>query len=175
MQRTKGGIAGFSLQKLMVLSLLVALSIVIKRFLGFNVAFLSVSLGFLPIAAAGMLFGPVGGTIAAIVADVVGALLFPFGVFSLFFTLSAALSGLCYGYFMHKPSPSKRQLMLCQLLISLFLHLLLNTVLVIPYLKNGFWGALPLRIVKNVVMFPIEVMLLGLLQRYRPRFERLLK
>jgi ECF transporter S component (folate family) len=175
MVRTKSGVVVFPLQKLMVLSLLVALSIVIKRFLGFNVAFLSVSLGFLPIAAAGMLFGPAGGTLAAVTADVVGALLFPFGVFNLGFTVSAALSGLCYGYFMHKPAPGKRQIMLCQLLISLFLHLLLNTVLVIPYLKSGFWGSLPLRIVKNVLMYPIEVMLLGLLQRYRPRFERLLK
>ena len=96
--QTKSDRANFlPLKKLISISLLVALSIIAKRFLGYNDKIISVSFGFVPIAMAGMLFGPLGGVMAAVIADLIGALLFPTGPFNPGFTLAAALTGLTYG------------------------------------------------------------------------------
>ena len=90
----------FTLKALISIALLVALSIILKRFLGYNDKVLSVSFGFVPIALAGMLYGVPGGLAAALGADIIGALMFPTGPFHPGFTAVAAFSGLCYGYFL---------------------------------------------------------------------------
>ncbi|MDD3110424.1 MAG: hypothetical protein PHH32_07225, partial [Eubacteriales bacterium] len=54
---------GKVLKRLLVLSLLVALSVIVERFLGYNDRIINVSFGYLPVALAAMLFGPVPGAI----------------------------------------------------------------------------------------------------------------
>lgn len=163
----------FTLKALISIALLVALSIILKRFLGYNDRVISVSLGFVPIAMAGMLFGVPGGLAAAIGADVIGALLFPTGPFHPGFTAVAAFSGLCYGYFLHKPGASKQRVVLCQALITLFGHLLFNTLLLMPIVGKGFFAILPLRVVKNLLFFPVEVFVLLKLIEYRAPLEKM--
>jgi ECF transporter S component (folate family) len=165
--------SNFTLKKLISIALLVALSVILKRFLGYNDKVLSVSFGFVPIAVAGMLFGVPGGLIAAMLSDVIGALLFPSGLFNPGFTLVAALSGLSYGYFLSKPSASKQRIILCQALITLFAHLLLNTLLLVPIIGKGFFAILPLRALKNLLFFPVEVFILLKIAEYRKALERI--
>ena len=163
----------FTLKKLISIALLVALSVILKRFLGYNDKVLSISFGFVPIAVAGMLFGVPGGMMAAIMADVIGALLFPSGPFHPGFTLVASLSGLSYGYFLGKPVVSKQRIVLCQALITLFAHLLFNTLLLVPIIGKGFFAILPLRVVKNLLFFPVEIFILLKITEYRKALERM--
>jgi len=165
----------FTLKKLISIALLVALSIILKRFLGYNDKVLSISFGFVPIAVAGMLFGVPGGLMAAVAADIIGALLFPSGPFNPLFTLVASLSGLCYGYFLGKPGVSKQRIVLCQVLITLFGHLLFNTLLLVPIIGKGFFAILPLRVVKNLLFFPVEVFILLKITEYRKVLERIIR
>lgn len=165
----------FSLKRLMALSLMVAASVVLKRFLGFNISVISISLGFLPIALAGALLGPLGGLMAGALADIVGATLFPFGPFNPGFTLMAMLSGLCYGYFLSSPLVPRWRVLLCQALITVLLHMVMNTLLLVPILGKGFMALIPTRFVKNALMYPIEVLLLTLVVKYRDQFARQLR
>ncbi len=160
------------LKKLIAISLLVALSIIAKRFLGYNDRVISVSFGFVPIATAGMLFGPVGGLTAGALADLIGALLFPTGPFNPGFTLAAAMSGTLYGLFLHPQPVSRQRIVLCQAIITLLMHLTINTLLLVPIVGKGFFAILPLRVVKNMLFFPVEVFVLTKLAQYRKSFEK---
>lgn len=166
---------GFTLKSLVIMALLVALAIIIKRFLGYNDKVLSVSFGFVPIAMGGMLFGPLGGLIVGTVADVIGALLFPFGPFNPLFTLVAALTGLIYGFFLHPQGVSKQRIALAQACVSLPLYMLANTLILVPIVGKGFLALLPLRALKILLFFPVEVFVLIKMVEYRRAFEGFVK
>ena len=74
------------------LALLVALDIILTRFLSINTQFLRISLGMIPVAIAGIAFGPVWGGLCGAVGDVLGMLIFPSGAYFPGFTLTAALT-----------------------------------------------------------------------------------
>ena len=98
------------------MGLLVALQVILSRFFSINAWNFKIGFSFLPIAVAGMFFGPVGGAIVATVADVIGALLFPSGQFFPGFTLTALLGGVVWGALLHKKQTNGR--ILCAVLIE---------------------------------------------------------
>ncbi len=163
------------LKKLLIISLLTAVSVVLERFLGYNDKLISVSLSYLPVALAGMLYGPVPGAIVCAMADFLGALLFPVGPIDLRFTLIAALKGLIYGLFLARPGYARGRAISAQALVTLLCHLTLNTLLISSIIGKGFFALLPLRVVKNLLIFPVEVFTLIKMSEYRGTFERLAK
>lgn len=89
-----------SVHCLVLSSLLAATSVVLTQFLSFYIPFLGnnsarVGFGHVPLLLAGLLLGPFWGAATGAVADLVGAILFPFGG-SYFpgFTVTAMLTGL---------------------------------------------------------------------------------
>jgi len=166
---------GKVLKRLLVLSLLVALSVIVERFLGYNDRIINVSFGYLPVALAAMLFGPVPGAIVGASADFLGALLFPVGALALRFTLIAALKGFVYGYFLFNQGVGRGRIIFSQALVTLLCHLTLNTLVISTIIGQGFWALLPLRVVKNLLFFPVEVFTLIKLSEYRSAFDRLAK
>ncbi len=163
------------LKKLLILSLLTALSVILERFLGYNDRLLSVSFAYLPVALAAMLFGPVPGMIVSAMADFLGALLFPVGPLDLRFTLIAAIKGFIYGFFLSKRGGGRGRIILSQGLVTLLCHLVLNTLVISTLIGQGFWALLPLRVVKNLLFFPVEVFTLIKMSEYRSTFDRLAK
>lgn len=89
-------------RKLVMLALLTALTIVLARFLAFQIQILRISLEFIPILIAAILFGPLAGGIVGAVADVLGYVIKPMGTFFPGFTISAFTTGFIYGLFFHK-------------------------------------------------------------------------
>lgn len=164
-----------SLKRFISMALLAALAVVAKRFLGFNSQIISASFGFVPIALAGMLLGPLGGMLTAVTADVIGALAFPSGPFNPLFTLSAAMQGAIYGFTLHAPQVSKQRVALGQLCITLGVNMIFNTLLIVPIVGKGFFALLPTRALKNALFFPIEVIIVSKLSEYRKSFERLIQ
>lgn len=163
-----------STKKLVMMALLVALTVVLTYMLSFTTSFLRVSFGFIPVAAAGMLFGPVGGLAVATVADLIGATIF-FGTPNPGLVVTAALTGLVYGLFLGRKDPSRRSIILCQAIIMVVLHLVYNSI-VLDFMSPGtFWANMPLRAVRSLVLFPIQVFILAKLVDYRPVFERLVR
>lgn len=163
------------LKKTMVMALMVALSIVLERFLGYNDRVLSVSFSYLPIALTGMLFGPVPAAAVSGLADALGALLFPSGPFDIRFTLIALIKGALYGAFLYHAQGSRYRIILAQALVTLIAHLTLNTLVISSIIGKGFFALLPLRLVKNLLFLPIEVLTLIRLYDYRAAFERMMK
>ena len=88
--------------KLVLCALFIAMQVVLSRFLSINLQHLKIGFSFIPIMFAAYLFGPAGGVVVATISDLIGAIAFPSGAFFPGFTVTAALSGLIYGFAFHK-------------------------------------------------------------------------
>ena len=166
---------GSNTQSIVFSGLLVATSIIFTRFLGF-MAFggaVRISFGGLPIALAGALMGPFWGAMTGIVADVLGATLFPQGAFFPGFTLTAALSGLIPGLVLYRRKPSISLIAISSILSAVICSLILNTFWLTILLNKGFLVLLPTRIVSALAIAFIEAILLKvLLTAFRGHFGK---
>ena len=92
----------FSTKMMATLGILLAMDIVLTRFLSINAWNIRIGFGFVPVVLSGMLFGAVPTMVLGALADFLGAILFPIGPYFPGFTLTAALTGLVFGYFLKK-------------------------------------------------------------------------
>lgn len=143
---------------------LTAVSIVLTRFFGVIVPIAGANAlrlsfgGEAPIMLAGVLFGPAGGALAGVAADLVGFLINSFGgPYHPGLTLSMGLTGLIPGLLLH----SKRneltvlQVGLIVLLTDLITGVLLNTLWLSQMSGVGFFELLGMRLVARLLTVPL--------------------
>ncbi len=155
-------------RSLVLLSVLAALQIILARFCSFNAWNVRIGLGFIPVALAGIFFGPLPAALVAAVSDFLGAVLFPTGTYFPGFTLTAACTGLSFGFLLHN------RLQLPRILISvalnqLIMSLCMNTLWISVLYGSSFTGLLSTRVLQVIVIAPIQIMILtalsGVLKR----------
>jgi len=144
-------------------ALLIAIQIILVRFCSIQTPFQRISLGFVPMSMAGILFGPVYSCIVAALADLLGAILFPTGgAFWPGFTIVAALTGLTYGLLYQRPGARWSnvqwliRLGVAVTVVNLFVNLVLGTLNLYFMYGAGAFAQIPTRAIKVLVMIPIE-------------------
>lgn len=147
-------------------AMLIALNIVLTRFLAIQTQFLRISFGFLPIAIFAMLAGPLPGAIAAAIADIIGALLFPSGPFYPGFTLSAILYGLIYGIAFYKKELSLKRIIITVLIVSLIVDAYLNTLWLVKLWETQFELIFASRLLKALLMAPVQMITITLFCKF---------
>ncbi|MFV0313909.1 MAG: folate family ECF transporter S component [Anaerotignum sp.] len=160
--------------RLVIMALLVAMSIILSRFLSISAWNLKIGFAFAPIALAGMLFGPIPAAIVAMVADIIGASLFPVGQFFPGFTFTAFLSGLLYGLFLYK-KPSFTNIIFVSVINQLICSLTLNTLWISILYGTPFWALLPTRVVQACFMGVVEIIVIRMLAGYAPHLYKFQK
>ncbi len=148
--------------RLLVMALLIAIEIILTRFLSINTPIIRIGFGFLPVAMVAILYGPWFAGAAYAIGDVLGALLFPIGPPFPGFTISALLTGVIFGVFLYKKPVSWKTVLPASLLISLLIDLTLNTYWLSILMGKGFLVLLPTRILKAIIMPPIQILLIPL-------------
>ena len=155
----------FSTKMLATLSILVAMEVIIARFGTIRpTESIKISLDFIPIVIAAVLYGPAPAVIMSILADVLGAFLFPVGPFFPGFTLTAAVTGLIYGLLLHKSQSMPRvvcavvlQQLICSMVINTFwLHVLYG----LPYLPT-----MAARLVQCAVVTAMQIVVIPLISK----------
>ncbi|KAF5084240.1 Folate transporter FolT [anaerobic digester metagenome] len=154
--------------RLVIMALLMALSIILSRFLSISAWDLKIGFAFAPIALAGMLLGPIPAGITAAGADFLGATLFPIGQFFPGFTLTAFLTGLLFGAFLHKKANTKN-IVLASISTQIIGSLLLNTLWISMLYGTPFWALMPTRILQTCVMTVIQIIVIRILAGYAPQ------
>jgi len=139
-----------------IVGLLMAMSIALGR-VGITTPVVRITFAFLPTALIGMLFGPLVGGAAATLVDVLTFLLVG-GAGSFFpgFTLSALLTGMIYGFFLHKRQVTKTRVLMAELIIAIFINLTLNTLWIYILTRNPLAVILPPRLVQNAVTIVVR-------------------
>ena len=162
---------GISIQKLAILGVLIAMEIVLSRFVSISTWNMKIGFAFIPVAAAAILLGPVEAAVCGGLADLLGATLFPIGAYFPGFTLTAALTGLVFGLLFHKEQTSLR--VVCAVLINQFiLGLLCNTYFISVLYGSDFKALFATRIVQSLILTAAQtagiLILAKVLQRVKP-------
>ncbi len=161
-------------RSLVFAGLLIALEIILTRFVQIPVPLFEtskdrISLGFLPVAVSGMLYGPFGGGLVAALSDIIRALILPQGgALNPLFTLTATLRGVLYGAFLYK-RPTPIRIVTVSLVICIFVNIGLNSAIT----AFSYGGTFVARVVTKswpaLVNFLLQALLLP---AALPRIER---
>ena len=161
-----------STKKLITLSVLVAMDVVLTRFLSLNAWNTRIGFGFVPMVLAALIYGPLSAGIVGALADFIGAILFPTGPYFPGFTFSMFLMGLVFGFFLYKKKAFWRvvvSVLITQFVISLFLT---------TYWIHMLYGAkyvplLATRVVQSGIISAAQIIVIPLLIRTVDRLGKL--
>lgn len=111
------------------------------------------------------LFGPVVGGMFGGAMDLLKYLIKPTGGFFPGFTIGAMIAGVLYGAVFYKRPLTLRRVLAAELLVAVVCNMLLGTLWLSMLYGKGFFVLLPMRIVKNLVMWPINSVMFYTLAR----------
>lgn len=151
-----------TLKKLVIISMLIALQVVLGRFVSISLPLVKIGFGFIPLTIVAILYGPVWSAAAAGITDILVAVLGPYGYFPPM-TISALLSGAIYGLFLYRKPASTKRILLCVLCESILISVLLQTYWLTFLTGKGYMALLSTRIVQNLITIPICVVCIRLI------------
>ena len=153
------------------IGLLVAMEVVLSRFLSINAPSVKIGFAFVPCALCAVLFGLAPTVILEVLADLLGATLFPSGSFFPGFTLTAALRGLSYGLLLGKKQTPAR-ILLVVLFNQLVLGLCVNTLWIAILYGSSFTALLVTRLVQCLVLIPVEFVVITAIVKFGKRIKK---
>ncbi len=142
--------------------MLIAIQIVLSRFLSIQTPFIKIGFGILPIAIAARYLGIAAAPIVGGTADLIGAILFPFGAYSPGFTLTEIIRGLILWAFLRK-EPNVLKVFLGVLISEICCSVLLNSFWLYFYFDLAFLSIVPARLVESLISTVIFTAVLSLL------------
>ncbi len=143
-------------KEFVILAALIAIEIILSRFLSITAWDTKYSLGFIAVMIAAMLYGPLAAGIVGALSDIIGAMLFPVGPYFAGFTLTALLTGLLFGLFMYK-KPHVVKLVIAVLINQFVLTLLVNTMWISVLYGSPFGPLLTTRVTQSLVMTAVQI------------------
>lgn len=169
------------IKKIILSAMLLAILIILSRFVSIKTQILVISISFIPIMMSAIWLGPKYSTIIALLGDLLGAILFPFGAYFPGFTVSAAISGLIYGLFLYnKGKELKSKQLIIRLTISSLIVLIIVNIFITSLWLHILYGKAYLaiiasRIITQIIMLPIQVITIYILEKFsRPLIKKYL-
>jgi len=148
---------------LVVIASLMAIEIILTRFLAFETPLMRISFGFLPMAIMGIMYGPLWTGAAYVATDLLGMFAMPRAMFHPGFTLTALLSGVIYGFVLHNKVVTWPRVLVAASLVSVFCNLVLDTIWLHQITGSAIMVLLPMRILRTGIRIPLRTVLISLL------------
>ena len=131
-----------------------------------------VDLGFVVKSVQSAIFGPVWSGLAAGVGNVVGYMIFPSGgPFFAGYILSDALAAVFYGMFMYKREPKIWRAAAATALVTFVVNIGLNTLWMSMMTGKAAGVILMPRIIRNLIMLPIQAVIVYVVWRIMKRIR----
>ena len=147
------------LHNLVFCGLMAALGVVLSFVASIDVGpYLKIGFSSIPDRIIDCLFGPVTGAIFGGTLNIIKYFVKPSGDFNLLFTLNAMLADLIYGYFLYKKPVTIKNLLVSGFIVKLVVNVINNTALLALMYGNAISAILPVRAVKNLVMWPVDAL-----------------
>lgn len=164
-----------SIKMLVIIAMLTALEVILSRFLSIPIGLtLKFGFNFVPICVAAYLYGPVASLLVGAMGDLLGALLFPVNTIFYGFTITAALTGAIFGFFLHKKYNFLR-ILFSVLIVQITLTIFLDALWFNLYYDNPYFVAALTRSIKAGVMIVVQCVTLNLILPVMNRIRRQLK
>lgn len=163
-----------NIKKITATAMLLALEIILSRFLSYSVWNSKIGFGFVAVALCAALFGPAYALILGGLADFLGAVLFPIGPYFFGFTLTAMLTGLCFGILLYKKTNALK-LFICVFINQFILSLVVNSLWIHLLYGTPFSAVLISRIPQAFILLIVQFATIALLNKLVvPRLKRIL-
>jgi ECF transporter S component (folate family) len=157
------------LRETVVCAMLTAVAVVLDRFVPalFTDTY-KITFTFVPVVAAAILYGPAGGAAVWGLADLIGAVLFPRGVYFPGFTVTAALKGALYGWFLSRKRAKFFPHVVVPTAVNNFvIGLCIDTLwIAILYSSKTYWGYFVSRIPQFAAITVMNLILIPLIRQF---------
>ncbi len=159
-------------KKIILTALLLAMLIILSRFLSIKTPLLKISFAFIPTMLCAIWLGPKWAVLLNVLGDVIGATLFPTGPYFVGYTISTAITALIYGLLIYKKEANTYtekqfiiRVIISVILVTAISNIGLNTLWVSITTGKAFIVLLGTRIVKEIVMIPIQIIVILFIER----------
>lgn len=148
----------FTVTKNLVLcGLMAAIAIVLSMVASISIGpYVKIGFSGIPNRIVEFLFGPVVGCIFGGALDLLKFMIKPDGPFFFGFTFNVMLAGLIYGCLLYHKPLSINRIVIAEFLVKLIVNCGLNTLWISMLYGKAFFVLLPMRLLKNVIMLPID-------------------
>ena len=176
--KTFGASAGEfkSLHTVILCGLMGALGIILKMFASIPFGPFTITYAWIPNRIIDFMFGPAVGAVYGGVMDIIKFIMKPTGTFNLGYTAVAVLAGLIFGTILYKKPVSFMRIVFAQSLVKIFINAGLSTYLMAFERGEAFMAIMPVRLVKNLIMIPLDSILLFVvltaLMKVLPRLKK---
>ena len=164
------------LQTVVFCGLMGALSIILGLFASIHFGSFSITYAWIPNRIIDFMFGPVVGALYGGVMDVIKFMLKPNGSFNLAYTAMAVLAGLIFGVVLYNKQISFMRIVFAQTLVKIFINVGMGTYLMAFERGQAFMALMPVRLIKNLIMIPLDSILLFIvlsaLTKILPRLKK---
>ena len=152
----------FTTRTLTTLAMLIAIEVILSRFLSINAWNIKIGFGFVPVLIAAILYGPLAGGLVGALSDFIGAVLFPIGTYFPGFTLTSFLMGLVFGLFLYKKQgwlPGLAAVGINQFILGLFL----NTFWISVLYGSPYVPLLATRVFQSILLSVVQLICIQLI------------
>ncbi len=167
-------ISKFTTQKLVMAAILVAMYVVVNRFLSISTWNVKVGFSFIPVVIGALLLGPIYGGIIGGLGDFIGAMLFPFGPFFPGYTATAFLMGWWYGKILEKDH-GKVRIILAVIPAEIVCSLILNTLWTSIVFGSSYIGLFSTRMLQFAIMSILKILTIAIMSRYVSYFKNIMR
>ena len=165
-----------SLHTVILCGLMGALGIILKMFASIPFGPFTITYAWIPNRIIDFMFGPAVGAVYGGVMDIIKFIMKPTGTFNLGYTAVAVLAGLTFGTILYKKPVSFMRIVFAQSLVKIFINAGLSTYLMAFERGEAFMALMPVRLVKNLIMIPLDSILLFVvltaLMKVLPRLKK---
>lgn len=159
-------------KKIVITALLLAMLIVLSRFLSLKTPIMKISFAFIPTMLCATWLGAKWTVLLNVLGDIIGAILFPTGPFFIGYTISTAVAGLIYGLLLYKQESNTftdkqftLRLIIATILVTCISNIGLNTLWISITSGKAFIVLLGTRIIKELIMIPIHIVIILFIEK----------
>lgn len=159
-------------KKMILVAVLLAMLIILSRFLSIKTPIMKISFAFVPTMLCAIWLGPKWTVLLNVLGDIIGATLFPTGPYFVGYTISTAIAGLIYGIFLYKKQEDSYtakqfilRLIFSTTLVAVIVNMGLNTLWSSIMTGKAFMVLFATRVVKQIIMIPIHVVVIFFLEK----------
>ncbi len=157
------------MQTITVCGMLAAIAIVLGYYTIEIGPYIKIGFSGIPNRLVDYLFGPVIGGCFGGMLDLLKYIIKPSGQFFPGFTFDAILAGVLYGCMFYQKPFTLRRVLAAKFIVVLICNVFFNTLWISMLYGKAFMVLLPARVLKNLIMWPIDSVLLFSIGRYMER------
>lgn len=159
-----------STQMLVTIALLVAMHIILSRFLSINAWNIKIGFAFVAVFVGAYLYGPIAGAAVGGLGDFLGAILFPIGAYFPGFTLNCALTGVVMGLLLYKKQTPLR-VVLTAAINEAGISMWITPIWISILYGSPYWPLIISRLPQIGILFVVEIVVIFLMIKVMERIK----